>query len=69
MVILGGLDSIPGAVIGGIAIGILENLATGYLDPLVPGGGTGGVFPFVVLLLVLWFKPYGLFGTEEIERV
>ncbi len=69
VVILGGLDSIPGAVIGGIAIGILENLATGYLDPLVPGGGTGGVFPFVVLLLVLWFKPYGLFGTEEIERV
>ena len=68
-VILGGLDSIPGAVVGGIVIGVLENLATGYLDPLVPGGGTADVFPFVVLLLVLWFKPHGLFGTEEIERV
>ncbi len=69
VVILGGLDSIPGAVVGGVIMGILENLATGYLDPLVPGGGTGEVFPFLVLLLVLWFKPHGLFGTEEIERV
>ncbi|MGQ9510455.1 MAG: branched-chain amino acid ABC transporter permease [Thermaceae bacterium] len=68
-VILGGLDSIPGAVVGGVLIGILENLASGYLDPLVPGGGTRDVFPFVVLLFVLWFKPHGLFGTEEIERV
>jgi len=68
-VILGGLDSIPGAVVGGILIGVLENLASGYLDPYVPGGGTRDVFPFLVLLLVLWFKPHGLFGTEEIERV
>ncbi len=68
-VILGGLDSIAGAVVGGIIIGVLESLAAGYLDPFVPGGGTRDVFPFVVLLLVLWFKPYGLFGTEEIERV
>jgi len=69
VVILGGLDSIPGAVVAGILIGILENLAAGFLDPLVPGGGTREVFPFLVLLLVLWFKPHGLFGTEEIERV
>lgn len=69
VVILGGLDSIPGAVVGGIVIGILENLAAGYLDAHIPGGGTGEVFPFLVLLLVLWFKPHGLFGTEEIERV
>ncbi|WP_287370714.1 branched-chain amino acid ABC transporter permease [Oceanithermus sp.] len=69
VVILGGLDSIPGAVVGGIIIGILENLAAGYLDAYIPGGGTGDVFPFLVLLLVLWFKPHGLFGTEEIERV
>jgi branched-chain amino acid transport system permease protein len=68
-VILGGLDSIPGAVVGGILIGVLENLASGYLDPYIPGGGTRDVFPFLVLLLVLWFKPHGLFGTEEIERV
>ena len=69
VVILGGLDSIPGAVVAGILIGVLENLAAGYLDPFVPGGGTRDVFPFLVLLLVLWFKPHGLFGTEEIERV
>ncbi len=68
-VILGGLDSIPGAVVGGVVVGLLENLAAGYLDPYVPGGGTAEVFPFLVLLLVLWFKPHGLFGTEEIERV
>lgn len=65
VVILGGLDSIPGAVVAGILIGVLENLAAGFLDPLVPGGGTREVFPFLVLLLVLWFKPHGLFGTEE----
>lgn len=69
VVVLGGLDSIAGAVIGGIIIGVLEQLATGYLDGLVPGGGTGDVFPFVVLILILLIKPYGLFGTVEIERV
>ncbi|MCL4454178.1 MAG: branched-chain amino acid ABC transporter permease [Deinococcus sp.] len=68
-VILGGLDSISGAVVGGLLIGVLEKLAEGYLDALVPGGGTSYVFPFVILLVVLWFKPHGLFGTEEIERV
>jgi branched-chain amino acid transport system permease protein len=67
-VILGGLDSIPGAVVGGVTIGILENLAGGYLDPLV-GGGAKEVAPFVVLVLVLMLRPYGLFGTVEIERV
>lgn len=67
-VILGGLDSVPGAVVGGVAIGVLENLAGGYLDPLV-GGGTKEVAPFVVLVIALMLKPYGLFGTVEIERV
>lgn len=69
VVILGGLDSIAGAVVGGIVIGILEQLAAGYLDPFVPGGGTGEVFPFIVLILILLVRPYGLFGTVEIERV
>ncbi|WP_407541969.1 branched-chain amino acid ABC transporter permease (plasmid) [Deinococcus radiomollis] len=69
VVILGGLDSVLGAVVGGIIIGIVENLASGYLDTLVPGGGTGAVLPFAVLLVVLLVKPYGLFGTREIERV
>ncbi len=67
-VILGGLDSVPGAVVGGVTIGILENMAGGYLDPLV-GGGTKEVAPFVVLVVALMLKPYGLFGTVEIERV
>lgn len=67
-VILGGLDSVPGAVVGGITIGVLENLAGGYLDPLV-GGGIKEVAPFAALVLVLMVRPYGLFGTVEIERV
>ncbi|MDO4246073.1 MAG: branched-chain amino acid ABC transporter permease [Deinococcus sp.] len=69
VVILGGLDSVLGAIVGGILIGILENLAAGYLDPYVPGGGTRTVFPFLILLVVLLLRPYGLFGTKEIERV
>ena len=69
VVILGGLDSVAGAIVGGILIGILENLAAGYLDGLVPGGGTREVFPFIILIAVLLLRPYGLFGTKEIERV
>jgi branched-chain amino acid transport system permease protein len=67
-VILGGLDSIPGAVLGGLIIGVLENLSGGYLDQIF-GGGVKEVAPFVVLVIILMVKPYGLFGTEEIERV
>lgn len=67
-IILGGLESIPGAIIGGLAIGVIENLAGGYLDQII-GGGVKDVTPFVVLFLVLLFKPYGLFGKKEIERV
>jgi branched-chain amino acid transport system permease protein len=67
-VILGGLDSIPGAVIGGLVVGILENLSGGYLSQVF-GGGVKEVAPFVFLVLILMVKPYGLFGTEEIERV
>jgi branched-chain amino acid transport system permease protein len=67
-IILGGLESIPGAILGGLAIGVIENLAGGYLDQIV-GGGVKDVTPFVVLFLVLLVKPYGLFGKKEIERV
>lgn len=69
VVILGGLDSIPGALVGGVAIGILENLAGGYLDPLLEGGGVKEVVPFVALVAVLMIRPYGLFGTREVERL
>lgn len=66
--LLGGLDSIPGAIVGGFIIGLIESLAGGYLDPLV-GGGLKEVVPFIILVLILMFKPYGLFGKREIERV
>jgi branched-chain amino acid transport system permease protein len=68
VVILGGLDSIMGAVVGGFLMGVLENLAAGYIDPLV-GGGAKDVVPFVVLIVALMVRPYGLFGREIIERV
>lgn len=68
VVILGGLDSIGGAIVGGLAIGILENLAGGYIDPLI-GGGAKEVFPFIFMTIVLMIKPYGLFGTVEVEKV
>ncbi|MCP4708503.1 MAG: hypothetical protein GY869_07760 [Planctomycetes bacterium] len=66
-VILGGLDSVLGAIIGGLAVGVLEFLSAGYLDPYI--SAINEVFPFIVMVLVLMIKPYGLFGTEEIERV
>jgi branched-chain amino acid transport system permease protein len=51
-------------------LGVLENLAAGYLDPLMPsGGGLATVFPFIVMLVVLIFRPYGLFGLKRIERI
>jgi branched-chain amino acid transport system permease protein len=68
VVILGGLDSILGAIVGGLLIGVLENLAGGYLDPVF-GGGVKEVAPFVILVSILMIKPYGLFGKVRIERV
>ncbi len=68
VVILGGLDSVLGAIVGGLAIGVLENLSGGYLDPFF-GGGVKEVAPFVALVLILMVKPYGLFGKVKIERV
>jgi branched-chain amino acid transport system permease protein len=69
VVILGGLDSVGGALVGGVVVGILENLAGGYLDPLLPGSGVKDVVPFVFLVLILMVRPYGLFGTREIARL
>lgn len=69
VVLLGGIDSIGGAIVAGIIVGVLENVAAGYLDPLLPGGGLAQVFPFVVMLIVLVFRPYGLFGLARIERI
>ena len=68
VVILGGLNSIGGALIGGLIIGIVESLAAGYLDPYV-GGGTKDFAPYVLMILVLMIRPYGIFGRRQIERV
>ena len=68
VVILGGLDSIIGAVIGGLIVGLVESLAAGYLDPYV-GGGTKDFAPYVLMIVMLMFRPYGIFGKRKIERV
>ena len=68
VVILGGLDSIPGAVIGGLIVGIVENVAAGYVDPFV-GGGTKDFAPYVLMILALMIRPYGIFGKRIIERI
>lgn len=64
VVILGGLDSIGGAIIGGIIIGLLETFTSGYISPSLRD-----VVPYIVLVVILLIKPYGLFGLVEIERV
>jgi branched-chain amino acid transport system permease protein len=70
VVLLGGIDSIGGAIVAGIILGILENVASGYLDPLLPsGGGLASIFPFIVIIIVLIIRPHGLFGLARIERI
>lgn len=69
VVILGGLDSILGAVVAGIIMGLIQQFASGYLDGNWGLNGTGDVMPYVILLIILLFKPHGLFGIHEIERV
>ncbi|MDY7035126.1 MAG: branched-chain amino acid ABC transporter permease [Thermodesulfobacteriota bacterium] len=66
--ILGGLDSIVGALCGGLIIGLLENMVGIYLEPIL-GGGIKEMVAFILLILILMVKPYGLFGTKEIEKV
>jgi branched-chain amino acid transport system permease protein len=67
-VVLGGLNSVPGAIVGGIIIGILENLSGTYLDQYFPGG-VKEIMPFAFMAVFLLFKPYGIWGWERIERV
>ena len=68
VVILGGLDSIPGAIVGGLIVGIVENMAAGYIDPYV-GGGTKDFAPYVLMIIALMVRPYGIFGKAIIERI
>ncbi|MBM6596479.1 branched-chain amino acid ABC transporter permease [Microvirga sp. BT291] len=68
-VILGGLDSIVGAVLGGLIIGLLENIAHYVDSEFLHWGNLYEIAPFYVLIIILMIKPYGLFGTRNIERV
>jgi branched-chain amino acid transport system permease protein len=68
IVFIGGLDSIPGVIIGAIFIGLLESVIAGYIDPIV-GGGFSSIASYFVLITVLFIRPYGLFGGPDIERV
>ena len=68
VLIIGGLDSIPGAIIGGLIVGATERLVGGFIDPYV-GGGVKDFSPYLLALVFLIFRPYGLFGREVIERV
>uniref|UniRef100_A0A7C4MQV6 Branched-chain amino acid ABC transporter permease n=1 Tax=Desulfatirhabdium butyrativorans TaxID=340467 RepID=A0A7C4MQV6_9BACT len=67
-VVLGGLNSVPGAIVGGLIIGVLQNLTGAYLDKYFPGG-VKEIAPFVFMAIFLLFKPHGLWGWERIERV
>jgi len=67
-VVLGGLNSVPGAIVGGILIGLLQNFSGTYLDQYFPGG-VKEIVPFAFMAVFLLFKPYGLWGWERIERV
>ena len=68
VLIIGGLESIPGAIIGGLIVGATERLVGGFIDPYV-GGGVKDFSPYLLALVFLIFRPYGLFGREIIERV
>ena len=68
VLIIGGIDSIPGAIVGGLIVGASESLAEGFIGPLV-GGGVQDIFAYLVALVFLIFRPYGLFGRPVIERV
>lgn len=66
--VLGGLDSIFGAVLAGLILGIVENVGSTYLDPFV-GGGSRDLIVAAVLILTVMLRPHGLFGRQDIERV
>lgn len=66
--VLGGLDSIVGAIVAGILLGVVENVGSGYLDPVV-GGGSRDLITAAVLILTVMLRPHGLFGRHDIERV
>ena len=66
--ILGGLDSVAGAVLGGFIVGVTEVLGDTYISDII-GGSISDSIAFFIIIVVLIIKPYGIFGTEEIERI
>lgn len=68
VVLLGGLESFGGALVGGIIMGIITSLVGGYLDPII-GGGASSIAPYIVMILILLVRPQGLFGWKRIERI
>jgi branched-chain amino acid transport system permease protein len=68
-IIIGGLDSIVGGIVGGLIVGFAESAATVYVTADFLGSGFAGIVPYLLMLLVLIVRPYGIFGTEEIRRV
>ncbi len=68
--LLGGMDSIHGCIVGGIIIGVAENLSAVYLDRFLPhSGGLRMIIPYLIMLFILIIKPYGIFGLKKIERI
>ncbi|MBT7890319.1 MAG: branched-chain amino acid ABC transporter permease [Deltaproteobacteria bacterium] len=63
-IMLGGLDSVAGAIIGGLIVGVLEKMAGGYIDPKI-----AEITPYIILLLILMIRPEGIFGLKRIERI
>jgi len=63
-IMFGGLDSVAGAIIGGLVVGVLEKMAGGYIDPKI-----AEITPYIILLLILMIRPEGLFGLKRIERI
>ena len=68
IVIIGGLDSIPGTIAGALLVGVLESLAAGYVDPHL-GGGFSNIASYLVLVAMLFVRPYGMFGHPDVARV
>jgi len=68
VLIIGGFSSIPGAIVGGLLVGASEKLAEVYAGPLV-GGGIENWFPYVLALLFLFYRPFGLFGERTVQRI
>jgi branched-chain amino acid transport system permease protein len=70
-IILGGIDSISGAVVGGIVIGVIQILTAGYESRVasILGAGIHEITPYLIMILILLIRPYGLFGTRKVERI